>query len=374
MRNVLVTGGAGFIGSHLVRRLRKQGNHVRVLDNLEPQIHGDRADAHFDNDVEFIWADVRDQGSLSDAIQDMDVVVHLAAAVGIGQSMYQIAKYTSVNVGGTANLLDVLANARHGVQKLVIASSATIYGECTCHCSTCGTVYPELRSEDQIKEGKWELLCPRCNEDVRPLPIKEDRPFLGRFIYALNKKAQEQMALSISRAYGIPAVVLRFFNVYGPGQSLRNPYTGAIAVFIARLKGGNHPVIIEDGLQTRDFVSVHDTVLAIELAITKAEANGHVFNVGTGQGTSILGLCHQLQNLYETGVTPQINRTFRKGDVRHSVADISRIQSVLGWSPKVTLEEGLREVLIWSQDQPVEDRFDQAWEEMCTRKLVQTAS
>jgi dTDP-L-rhamnose 4-epimerase len=290
--------------------------------------------------------------------------------VGVGQSQYQVRKYTEVNVGGTANLLDILVNSPNKVRKLVVASSMSAYGEGAYQCQQCGTVEVKLRKEGEMKEGDWEVPCPKCGRTTEPHPTKEIKPLECNSIYALTKKAQEEMTLNIGMTYDIPAVALRFFNVFGPRQSLSNPYTGVVAIFMSRVKNGNPPVVYEDGLQSRDFVSVHDIVEANLLAMDKREADYNVFNVGSGKPASIRQIAEIVIKLYGSRINPVVTHKFRKGDVRHCFSDISKIKEKLGFVPKVSLEEGMLELKKWSEGIHAEDKFEEAARELETRKLV----
>lgn len=370
-KKVLVTGGAGFIGSFLVERLLGRGYAVRVFDNLEPQVHpeGEIPD-YLSKEAEFIKGDVRNYHELQGAIRGVEIVFHLAAMVGVGQSQYQVRKYTEVNVGGTANLLDILANSSNKVRKVIVASSMSAYGEGAYQCGQCGRVEATLREEEQMKEARWEVLCPECGRIAEPLPTNEAKPLECNSIYALTKKAQEEMTLNIAATYGIPAVALRFFNVFGPRQSLSNPYTGVVAIFMSRVKNGNPPVIYEDGLQTRDFICVHDIVEANLLAMDKREANYNVFNVGSGKPTSIKEIAELVIGLYKSKQGPLVTHKFRKGDVRHCFSDISRIKERLGFVPSLSLKDGMAELKEWSEGIRAEDKFDQAAQELKIRRLI----
>lgn len=366
---VLVTGGCGFIGSHTVDKLVEK-HDVRVYDNLEYQTHKGKIPSYLNAEAEYIFGDIRDRDLLKKAIEDVDAIFHMASAVGISQSMYQIKKYVDVNVGGAATILDILANEEHQVKKIIIPSSSTCYGECTGECTSCGIVYPELRKEEDVQKGKLQPLCPMCGKEVKSVPIKEDRPLKGRFIYALTKKQQEEIAMSFAKTYNIPVVVLRYFNVYGPRQSLFNPYTGVIAVFSSRLKNNEAPIIVEDGFQTRDFVSVHDVVLANILSLEKERADYNIFNVGSSKGITIREVASELIELHGKDIKPVITSIFRKNDVRHSIADILKISSELGWKPRVTFKQGIKEVFEWNQDQLFEDRFNETLDELNKRELT----
>ncbi|MBN2327489.1 MAG: SDR family NAD(P)-dependent oxidoreductase [Candidatus Omnitrophica bacterium] len=367
----LVTGGAGFIGSYIVDELVRRGHSVRIFDSLDPQVHANRDKPDYLNpEAEFIQGDVRDKDALQKALQDQEVVFHKAAAVGVGQSQYRIKHYVDVNTGGTANLLDLLANTNHSVQKLIVASSQTSYGEGYCECSDHGRIKPEYRSEEQLQNNRWEHECPHCGAVMKTVPTPEDAPLACKSIYALTKRDQEDMSLSIGGVYKIPVAAFRYFNVYGPRQSLSNPYTGVIAIFMSRLANGKQPVIYEDGRQSRDFISVHDIVQANMLAMEKEAANGLVFNVGSEKATSIREIALLLAEIYGVNIQPEITGQYRKNDTRHCTADISRIRAVLSFQPSVSLRQGLQEVVDWSRGVKAEDHFEKAARELSEKGLV----
>jgi len=370
---ILVTGGAGFIGSFLVDALIERGHKVRIYDALVPQVHGpeQKLPAYVNPEAEFIKGDVRDRDSLGKALAGVDVVFHLAAAVGVGQSMYQIQYYTDVNTLGGAVLLDLLANEKHRVRKIVVASSMSIYGEGKYECDDCGIVYPRLRSEAQLKARDWEMKCPHCGQDVHMLPTDEEKPLYPTSIYAITKRDHEEMFISTGLAYGIPAVALRFFNTYGPRQALSNPYTGVAAIFSGRLLNHQPPVIYEDGQQSRDFTHVSDIVQGLLLAMDKPEADYQVFNLGTGVPTSIRQVADLLcQHLVGGELEPQILNQFRAGDIRHCYADLTRSRRLLGFEPRVSFEEGLGDLLAWVKEQTAVDRFAQVEQELAAKSLV----
>ncbi len=386
---ILVTGGAGFIGSHLVDALLQEGNTVRVFDNLEPQVHGSlresgRWPTYCNSDAQYILGDVRDRDALHRALQGVDVVYHQAAMVGVGQSMYQIERYVDVNTRGTAILLDLIANdnaIRDRLRKLIVASSMSIYGEGAYSCTVHGTVYPTLRASAQLAEHDWELRCPApvsnghssscqtCNLPLAPQPTPEAKPLHSTSIYAISKKDQEEMGLAFGQAYTIPVVALRYFNTYGPRQALSNPYTGVAAIFSGRLLNGNAPVLFEDGKQTRDFVHVSDIVQANLLARRCDDMKNGVFNVGTGQSTSVLDVAQELARHLESGLEPEITCQFRAGDIRHCVADIGQIKSY-GYRPRLTFKEGIAELVTWVRSQNATDSFEAARRELAVRGLA----
>ncbi len=369
-QKILVTGGAGFIGSFLVDELVRQKYKVRIFDNLEDQVHQGKKPKYLNKKAEFIKGDVRNYSDLKKAVQGIDAIFHLASAVGVGQSNYEIKKYVDSNVLGTANLLDLLVNTKNQVKKLVIISSMTGYGEGNYRCRKCGIVRPPLREESQLLKKDWNLYCPNCGKIVAPVPTDESALDFPNSIYGFSKKAQQDMSLLIGKLYNIPTVVLRGFNIYGPRQSLSNPYTGVTAIFISRLKNNKEAVVFEDGLQTRDFVSVHDVVNAFILALEKEQANYQMFNIGSGKGTTILETGETLSKLLGKSGLTRVNKEFRKNDIRHCFADTSKAKKLLGWEPKISLEEGLKELIEWSEGEKAEDKFTQAQKELQQKGLA----
>ena len=360
----MVTGGAGFVGSHLVDALLRQGHEVRVYDNLTPQVHGEGVPGYFAREVEFAQGDMRDQEGVREAVRNMDVVFHLAAAVGVGQSMYEIARYMGANTLGTANLLQALLDTRCRVEKLIVASSMSIYGEGKYVCQTCGEMAPRPRPFSQLKQKIWEALCPRCGRALTPVATDETKPLQATSIYALSKKDQEEMALLFGRTYQVPVVALRYFNIYGSRQALSNPYTGVAAIFASRLMNGNSPLVFEDGEQSRDFVSVHDVVAANLLAMQRPEADGMALNIGSGQRITIRAVAAELAKALGLETSPEITGKYRAGDIRHCFADISAAEKVLGYRPRVSFGEGIRELVQWLGSQTAVDRSAEAVERL----------
>jgi dTDP-L-rhamnose 4-epimerase len=345
--HILITGGAGFIGSHTADALLAAGHHVSVFDNLEPQVHDHRGHwpAYLDVRVAKHRGDVRDKEALAQALVGMDLVFHLAAATGIGQSMYQISKYFEVNVQGTANLLDILANESHQVRRLILASSRAVYGEGAYLCESCGLIEPDQRPPAQLDAKQWDLTCPHCRSSVRPIPTPESKTPKPASMYAITKFAQEQMCLCFGEAYDVPVVVLRYFNVYGPRQSFSNPYAGIITLFLSQLLNGKSPEVYEEGQMTRDFVHVSDVVRANLLAMNRDEISGKVFNVGVGIGTNILTLAELLCAMVSPDLAPEVVGIARVGDIRHCTADLGLAKARLGYEPIFLLQQGLRSVI-----------------------------
>jgi len=370
MKKVLVTGGAGFIGSHLVDELVKRNYEVIVIDSIDKQVHTDGIPDYINLKARYIFEDIRKKKILEEIVKEVDYIFHFAAKVGVGQSQYQIREYVDVNITGTANLLDILVNKKNNVKKLIVASSMSIYGEGLYKCEKCGNVKPELRNFKEEKIDDWEPKCPFCNGNITPVPTPESLQIKPNSIYAITKKEQEEMSLLIGKTYNIPVVSLRFFNVYGPRQSLSNPYTGVCAIFLSRIKNDKPPVIFEDGLQTRDFIWVGDIVKACILSMEKESANYEIFNVGSGKPISIVEIANLLIKLLGKDLKPEITYKFRKGDVRHCYADISKIKEKTGFEPETTLEEGLKKLIEWAKERKAVDKFKKAHQELKKKGLV----
>jgi dTDP-L-rhamnose 4-epimerase len=367
-RRILITGGAGFIGSHLADHLLAHGWQVRALDNLTPQVHGPGASrpAYLDRDVELQVGDVRDPDAVRRALRGMDAVVHLAAAVGVGQSMYEIDRYTAVNDLGTAVLLQALLE--RPVARLVVASSMSLYGE-GLYRDAQGRLVTAERTRTQLLSRRWEPLA-ADGTALEPVPTPETKAPALASIYALSKYVQERQCLIAGAAYGMPAVALRFFNVYGTRQALSNPYTGVLAIFAARLLNGRPPLVNEDGLQRRDFVAVRDVAEACRLALEVPEAAGHVFNVGSGRSYTVLEVARRLAAvLGREDVAPDVTGRYRVGDIRHCFADATRAREVLGFTPRVGFDEGLAELADWLEGQIAHDRVGEASAELSARGL-----
>jgi dTDP-L-rhamnose 4-epimerase len=347
-----VTGGAGFVGSHLVDGLLARGDRVRIFDNLDPQVHGPerKKPAWLSEDAEFVLGDMRDPDAVSRALRQVDVVYHLAAAVGVGQSMYQIADYTATNTLGTAYLLQALVDGKKELDRLVVASSMSIYGEGRYARADGREPKATRRSVEQLYQHEWEL---RDLDGVplAPMPTDEEKTLDPTSIYALNKADQERMVLQVGAAYGIPSAALRFFNIFGPRQALSNPYTGAVAIFSSRLLNGNAPLIFEVGEQRREFVSVHDVVRGLLLAGEAEGGVGGAFNIGSGRSVSVREVASTLAEVLGVEIEPEITGRYRVGDIRHCFADITRAREAFGYAPTVSLEEGMKELVGWLQEQ-----------------------
>lgn len=371
-KNILITGGAGFIGSNLSLKLIEKGYNVTVLDNLSPQIHSENSPLfHSIKDkVNFISGTVLCYDDWKKALKDIDVVVHLAAETGTGQSMYEIEKYTDVNIKGTSIFFDILANEQHSIKKILVASSRAIYGEGKYSCEQHGIVYPTERKSIDMENGDFEAKCPICSQSLELMPTDEESKIHPSSIYGITKQVQEQMFMVMGKSLGIPAVAFRYQNVYGAGQSLSNPYTGILSIFSTRIKNGNDITIFEDGLESRDFVYVDDVVEATILGIEKDEANGQVFNVGLGIGIDVLTVANTLVKAYNSNSKITLSGNYRIGDIRHNYADLTKIKERLGFEPKVNFVEGIQRFTTWvNQQKVVEDRYELSIEEMKEKGL-----
>ena len=375
VKNILITGGAGFIGSNLSLQLLNKGYKVTVLDNLSPQIHGSDPEntsplyQSIKDKVYFIKGTVTSRSDWEFALKNQDVIVHFAAETGTGQSMYEIEKYVNINIGGTALMLDILANQPHQVKKIVVASSRSIYGEGKYRHPELGIVYPDHREEQDMVKGDFEVKFKNV-EPLQLLPTDEDSKIHPSSVYGITKQNQEQMVMTVCPTLGIEPVAFRYQNVYGPGQSLSNPYTGILSIFSTQIRNGNPINVFEDGKESRDFVFIDDIVAATILGIEKEEAGNQVFNVGFGKATDVLTVAQALIQNYGIEVPVNITGSFRLGDIRHNFADMSKIKQVLGFMPQVDFQEGIRRFTNWVLTQAVqEDKLSQSLEEMKAKGL-----
>lgn len=376
MKNVLITGGAGFIGSNLALKLLDKGYNVTVLDNLSRQIHGEDPDhtsplyRSIKNKVNFIKGSVVNREIFTYALQGQECVVHLAAETGTGQSMYAIEHYVNVNSYGTALLLDILTNESTSVKKVVVASSRAIYGEGKYFCITCGSVYPLARKDKDMQVGDFDCKCPKCGSAVTLMATTEDSLSHPTSVYGIAKQNQEQMVLTVCPAIGMAGVAFRYQNVYGTGQSLSNPYTGILSIFSTQIRNGNKINIFEDGKESRDFVFIDDVVDATILGIEKEEANNQVFNVGTGIATDVVTVTDELMRNYGIEVPVIISGNYRLGDIRHNYADIIKAKTLLGYEPKISFSEGIKRFSAWVNEQDIcEDKYGESILEMKKRGL-----
>ena len=375
IRKILITGGAGFIGSNISLNLIQKGYLITVLDNLSKQIHGDDPKKSYLyqsilNKVEFIEGDVRNKNDWEKALEGQDAVIHLAAETGTGQSMYEIYKYSEINIGGSSLLLDILANTKHSIKKIIVASSRSIYGEGRYHCSDHGEVYPLTRKEEDLSNGKFNCTCPFCENQLSVLPTHEDSKIEPQSIYAISKFTQEQLFLVAGKSLNIPAVAFRYQNVYGPGQSLSNPYTGILSIFSTQIKNKNPLNIFEDGKESRDFVYIDDVVNATILGLENDNANYNVYNVGSGIPTDVLTISNTLLKLYKADNPVKVSGNYRLGDIRHNFADLEKIKKDLNFSPKHSFEDGVSKFVNWVNEQDIsKDLYDSSIQELKDRGL-----
>ena len=375
MKNILISGGAGFIGSNLTKKLVSKGYNITILDNLSKQIHGKDQKSELYNSIKeistFILGDVCNEEDWKKSLKGQDAVIHLAAETGTGQSMYEISRYNDVNILGTSHLLDFLANNKNSVKKLIIASSRSIYGEGKYKCENHGVVYPNDRIASNMMKGKFDLFCDVCGGELDLMPTDENSKIHPSSIYGITKQQQEQMILLMGKSLGIPAVALRYQNVYGPGQSLSNPYTGILSIFSTRMLNGNDIDIYEDGEESRDFVFIDDVVEATILALEKEEANHQIFNVGSGETTSVSQVANSLKKLYDSNVNISIGGSFRLGDIRHNYADLNKIKNLLGFTAKFDFQTGISRFADWVKTQEVkEDKYKQSLNELKNKGLL----
>ena len=376
MKKVLITGGAGFIGSNLALKLKNKGYEVVVLDNLSKQIHGKEPEKSYTyslikDKVKFIKGNVKDRTAWDEALtDDIDLVIHLAAETGTGQSMYEIEKYVDTNIKGTSILLDKIVNEKLNVKKLIVASSRAIYGEGKFRCTEHGIVYPESRKDEDMKKGDFNVKCPICGKNVKMELTDEESKSHPTSVYGYTKKAQEELSILIGKSINLPVVAFRFQNVYGPGQSLKNPYTGILSIFSTQIKNGNDINIFEDGKETRDFVYIDDVTDAIILSIDNDNANYNVFNVGSNEKLDVLTIANTLKEKYNSNVNIKVSGNYRLGDIKDNQADLTKIHDLLGYVPKVNFKEGISNFVDWVENQEVEeDNYEKSIEEMKKKGL-----
>lgn len=376
MKKILITGGAGFIGSNIALKLIEKGYEVTILDNLSTQIHGvsaiDESPLYqsIKGRVNFILGTVTKREDWEKSLKNQDAVIHLAAETGTGQSMYEIERYVEVNIKGTAILLDILANTKHSIKKIIVASSRAIYGEGEYKCAVHGIVFPNERVEINMSKGDFDCKCPICGLDLKLMPTTEDCKIHPTSIYGITKQNQEQMVLTIGKSLGISAVAFRYQNVYGPGQSLSNPYTGILSIFSTIIKNKNEIKIFEDGTESRDFVYIDDVVNATILGLEKKETNGQVYNIGTGVPTDVLTVAKTLCKYYDSEVPIKISGNYRLGDIRHNYADISKAKKELGFEPLWSFDSGISSFTKWVNTQIINgDQYEDSIEEMKRKGL-----
>ena len=375
MMKVLISGGAGFIGSNLALKLMDRGYEVVLLDNLSQQIHGENPEESYTYNLvrdkcELIVGDVTKFEDWRRALKSVDIVVHLAAETGTGQSMYEINKYVDVNIGGTAKLMEVITNEINQVKKVVVAAARAVYGEGKFQCEEHGIVYPESREDQDMSRGDFEVKCPICNQNVEMLPTDEESKLHPTSVYGHTKQSQEELCMIVGKSINLPVVAFRFQNVYGPGQSLKNPYTGILSIFSTRIKNGNDLNIFEDGLETRDFVYIEDITDSIILGIENDNANFQSFNVGSGEKIDVLTVANTLKEKYGSNVNINVSGNYRLGDIRHNLGDLTKIRTLLGYEPKVKFTEGISNFVDWVEKQNVEsDNYEASIEEMKKKGL-----
>ena len=376
MKNILITGGAGFIGSNIALKLISKGYNVTILDTLSTQIHGENPEEtsplykSIKDKVTFIWGSVTSREDWIKALEGQEAIIHLAAETGTGQSMYEIEKYVETNIKGTALFLDILTNAKHSIKRVLVAESRAIYGEGKYHCAKCGDVYPTDRKDEDLAKGDFECHCPKCGGKVTLVATTEDSAIHPSSVYGISKQVQGQLVHLVCQTIGVESVSFRYQNVYGPGQSLTNPYTGILSIFSTRIKNHNGINIFEDGHETRDFVYIEDVVDATILGLEVPEANGHVFNIGTGVATDVLTVANILCKKYGINVPIKVSGNYRLGDIRHNYADISLARRILGFEPKWNFSQGIEQFTNWVNQQEIqEDKYEASIEEMKRKGL-----
>ena len=376
MKNILITGGAGFIGSNIALKLISKGYNVTVLDNLSTQIHGEEPEItsplyrSIKDKVNFVRGTVTSREDWMKVLEGQEAVIHLAAETGTGQSMYEIENYVDTNIGGTALLLDILTNTKHSVKRVLVAESRAIYGEGKYHCKKCGDVYPTERKDEDMAKGDFECHCPKCGVKVTLVATTEDSAIHPSSVYGISKQVQGQLVHLVCQSIGVESVSFRYQNVYGPGQSLTNPYTGILSIFSTRIKNHNGINIFEDGRESRDFVYIDDVVDATIFGLEVPEANGHVFNVGTGVATDVLTVANTLCEKYGIEVPITVSGNYRLGDIRHNYADITLARNILGFEPKWNFSQGIEQFTNWVNKQEIqEDKYEASIEEMKRKGL-----
>lgn len=373
MKKILVTGGAGFIGSVIVNKLYIIGGYdITVIDSMTEQIHGKDWEKSYlyktiQGKCNFIKASVTDIDVMKDVIPKNEYILHFAAETGTGQSMYQINQYNETNVMGTSNLLQAisLAGKKSRVKKILLSSSRSVYGEGKYDCPKCGVVYPNGRDKEKMLEGDFDFYCPSCEEKLILLPTTEDSEIKPASLYAYTKYAQEMMLRTMCPAMGIDYTIFRFQNVYGVGQSLRNPYTGILSVF-STLMLENKPVnIFEDGLESRDFVNVQDIADGVIACLDNERSNRQTMNLGSGINTSVIEIAEILKKHYGSKSKIKVTGDFRIGDIAHNKADISKAREILGFEPKISLNDGLKQFCSWVVGQDTDNsKYEQSLAEM----------
>lgn len=374
MKKILITGGAGFIGSNLALELINKGYIVTVLDNLSEQVHGDGKTSSLylsiKDKVSFIKGDVRNKADWKKALKGQNMVVHLAAETGTGQSMYEISRYVDVNIQGTAHLLHFLANNNHSIKKVIVASSRAVYGEGKYFCEIHGNVYPVERREVDLLEGRFDCTCPICGGEVRLQATDEGSKLHPTSVYGITKHNQEQMVLTVCKSLDIPAIAYRYQNVFGPGQSLSNPYTGILSIFSTQIKNNNQVNIFEDGKESRDFVYIDDIVHATILGIENDTVVNDIFNVGADKPIDVLTVAKTLINKYSSSIEPVITGNFRLGDIRHNYADLTKAKEILGFTPNYNFDTGVSKFVEWVNAQAIEnDKYSSSINEMREKGL-----
>jgi dTDP-L-rhamnose 4-epimerase len=371
---ILITGGAGFIGTHLSRHLLTLGHELTLLDNFLPQVHAGNTSLAKDltPHVRLVMGDIADPVALHSALEGAECVVHLAAETGTGQSMYEVGRYERTNLAGTALLYDILARTpKHKIERVVVASSRAIYGEGAYRCQRDGLVYPGTRSSAEKQAGEYEPFCPTCHGPCQTVPTPETAPFQPSSFYGLTKQVQEQTVLMFGKVWRIPSCALRYQNVYGPGQSLTNPYTGILAIFSNLARTGRPIHVFEDGLESRDFVYIDDVVRATAACALGSFNGSHAINIGSGERTSVLDVANQVNAFYGNLSTVETTGAFREGDIRHGMADLTLSQSLLGYEPMRKFREGLRRFLEWANEsEPTNAGYEESLAEMEERGLL----